>query len=170
MCADRDSAARLDRALRRVRRIMIRPPIATIPIGPGGRPIELTKVVACLTIAEHATAGPTVADLAAAMYLDPSTASRLLSELAAEDLIARRSDPLDRRRTVVELKDAGRGVVERSRAVRESAIQRLLSDWDEADITTLASLLERFVATYDARAAAVTAETVSAFGGDQGCS
>lgn len=144
---DADVIAALDRCLRQLRRLIIRPPLSSIPITALGRSVDLAKILACLAIAEHPGERPTVAELATALNVEHSTASRLVKTAATEGLVVRSPDPEDRRRTTVRLTEAGRAVVTESTATRTWALDFMFTDWDHRDLTALTSLLERLVDT-----------------------
>ncbi|MEI8081880.1 MAG: MarR family winged helix-turn-helix transcriptional regulator [Actinomycetes bacterium] len=151
------SGERLDRALLRLRRVLIVPPTTTLPIPSIGRPVDLAKVVACQAIYEGQKSGPdgslpTVKDVATALDVDHSTASRLLTDAEAEGLIVRQSDPVDRRRTVVALTDMGRSVVADSSAIRVRVIEQIFAEWKTTDVELLSGLLERMIDTFTTRA------------------
>ena len=159
---------RLDRALLRMRRTVVRPEITSVPIPALQRAVDLAKVMACLVIADlQDLEGPhravTVKDVAAALELEHSTASRLLTETEAEGLIVRSTDPTDRRRTVVELTATGQAVVEQSSAIRVWAIDSMLSEWPSQDLATFTELVERFSATIESRSEVVLRAAIQRF-------
>ena len=147
---------RLDRALLRMRRSVVRPEIVAVPIPALDRSVDLAKVMACLAVSDLrglADPPPTVSvkDVATALELDHSTASRLLVDMQAEGLIARHGDPVDRRRTVVELTQTGQTVVQQSSAIRTWAIDLMLAEWSESDLAEFTRLVERFGTTIESR-------------------
>ncbi len=154
--------ARLDRALLRMRRAVVRPPTAQVPIPAIGRTVDVAKVAACLSIGDlEALDDPTVPvsvkDVAAALSLEHSTASRLLAETETEGLISRRTDPDDRRRTVVHLTDTGRAVVAQSVSIRTWVMDAFLADWTSEELRDFAELVEKFSASIEARSEDVLA-------------
>ncbi|MDP3972988.1 MAG: MarR family transcriptional regulator [Candidatus Nanopelagicales bacterium] len=144
---DADVIADLDRCLRQLRRLIIRPPLSSIPIAALGRSVDLAKILACLAIAEHPGEQPTVAELATALNIEHSTTSRLVKTAEVEGLVVRSPDPEDRRRKNVSLTKAGRAVVTEGTATRTWALDYMFTDWDHRDLTALTSLLERLVDT-----------------------
>ena len=90
--------------------------------------------------------GPTsLARLAAAEQVRPPTMSRVVAALRASGLVARRRDPGDRRRIVLEATPAGRRVLRegRRRRVRELARRlRPLSAAQRARLAEAAALIE----------------------------
>jgi DNA-binding MarR family transcriptional regulator len=160
--------ARLDRALLRMRHTVVRPEITSVPIPALQRTVDLAKVMACLVIAdlqglEDPTRPVTVKDVAAALELEHSTASRLLSETEAEGLIVRSTDPTDRRRTVAALTSTGQAVVEQSSTIRAWAIDTMLSEWSATDLAAFTELVEKFSATIEARSETVLRAAVQRF-------
>jgi DNA-binding MarR family transcriptional regulator len=93
-----------------------------------------------------------VSALADETHLDLSTVSRQVSALERAGLLERSRDPEDSRASLVELSEAGRGVLASVRRARTEAMARRLPGWSEADLARLAGLLSRF--TSDLRAGA----------------
>lgn len=65
-------------------------------------------------------------DLAAAERVRPQSMGQTLAELEAQDLISRRRDPADGRRTLLELTDEGRAALAEDRARREGWLSRAI--------------------------------------------
>ncbi len=151
-----EAAGRLDRAILTVRRVMIKPPAASVPIPELGHSVDFAKVHACLSISE-ADGTCTVKDVAAALGLEHSTASRVLGEAESEGLVRRHTDPADRRRTIVQLTSKGRTVVRATTNMRCRVIDEVFADWSEEDLGTLADLLQRMARTVSERAPEVIA-------------
>jgi DNA-binding MarR family transcriptional regulator len=73
--------------------------------------------------------GPaTTADLARAELITPQSAGALVAELAAASLVTRRPDAHDGRRMLVALAPAGRKVLARGRAARQSWLATQIAD------------------------------------------
>jgi len=143
--------ASLDRCLRQLRRLTLRPPLTSVPVAALGRSIDFSKVLACLAVSEHPGGRPTVAELAHALNIEHSTASQLVSESEIDGLVTRSPDPTDRRRTIVSLTETGEAVVTESTAVRSFALDLMFSEWPAADLNNLAELLERLIDTCSLR-------------------
>ena len=72
--------------------------------------------------------GPTwISDLAAADRVRPQSMAQTVGELEAQGFVTRRPDPLDGRRTMIELTEEGRAVLEADRALREGWLARAIS-------------------------------------------
>jgi DNA-binding MarR family transcriptional regulator len=145
----------LDRALRRLRRSMIRPPAVNVPVPSLGRQLDIAKIFACDAVAELSASHPvvTVKDVASTLELEHSTVSRLLGEIEDDGLITRGVDETDRRRTTVALTDLGRAVVADATAMTRFLTRLLLLDWPREDVEDLTRLLGRLADTVNERVA-----------------
>lgn len=159
----------LDRAFLRIRRMMNKPAVMTLPLASVGRRIDLAKIMACQAIADAAESPcgggmPTVKDVAVALDLEHSTASRLLGEAEVEGLVVRGTDSADRRRTTLALTETGRMVVTESAALRWRIMGDLFAGWDPGDVQTLATLLGRVTATFSPRLSQTLHEALDRLG------
>jgi DNA-binding MarR family transcriptional regulator len=94
-------------------------------------------------LTEH---GPgSVSQLARALQLTLPTASRQLQQLERLGLVARGHDATDGRVVTYAGTPAGRAAQRRFRTVIRREVRRALAEWDAADRTQLAALLERMV-------------------------
>lgn len=85
-----------------------------------------------------------VATIAARLGIDPSRASRLVSELITEGYVERAVSQQDARRTIVTLTPRGVAVVEAVRTIKFLILDDFLSDWTDEEIRTFIPLLDRF--------------------------
>ena len=69
-----------------------------------------------------------IGDLAMAERVRPQSMAHTIADLEACGLIARRADPADGRRTLVELTDEGLQTLERDRRQREGWLARAIAD------------------------------------------
>ena len=74
-----------------------------------------------------------VSDLAVAERVRPQSMAQTVGDLEADGLVARRPDPGDRRRALVELSDAGREALEADRRHREGWLARAIAEDLSAD-------------------------------------
>lgn len=88
-------------------------------------------------------------DLAAALRVDPSTATRSVARLEAAGLVERRRASGDARSVVVAPTAAGVGQSERLRRAAHAAFTELFARFEEDEQRRLADLLERLVAGLD---------------------
>jgi DNA-binding MarR family transcriptional regulator len=81
-----------------------------------------------------------------ALRLDPANLVGLLNELEKRALLARRRDPTDRRRHIVELSPAGRKALTRAERALAAVQNDVLSGLDDGERRTLHTLLLRAAA------------------------
>lgn len=155
----------LDKAFRRLRRTMVRPPAGLVPVPALGRQLDMAKVFACDAVAELSETLPTVSvkDVAATLDLEHSTVSRLLGEVEEDGLVLRGVDPADRRRTTVELTDLGRAVVADATAVSRFFTRIMLAEWPREDVEQLVTLLGRLHETAQERLASLPELAIAEF-------
>jgi DNA-binding MarR family transcriptional regulator len=84
-----------------------------------------------------------LSDLADAVGLDVSTASRHVKQLETEGAVVRSGHPTDRRVSVLTLTPAGRDALRRLRRARRDFVAEALADWSDDDRAALAPLLGR---------------------------
>ncbi len=90
--------------------------------------------------------GPlSVAGLADQVGRDHTTISRQLAKLESLGLIVREGGEGDRRVRTARLAPAGDRIVRAISAARRRLLSRVLADWSEADLASLARLNRRFV-------------------------
>lgn len=82
--------------------------------------------------------------LAHAFDLDVSTVSRQVQALGQAGLVERATDPGDRRAALLTLTEAGRDVVDASRARRHQRLVAVVDRWPSEDRDVFARLLEQF--------------------------
>ena len=84
-----------------------------------------------------------IGDLAAAERVRPQSMAQTISDLEQDGLIARRPDPSDGRRTLVELTDQGRATLEADRRNREGWLaQAIAEDLSPSEQQLLARAIE----------------------------
>jgi DNA-binding MarR family transcriptional regulator len=87
--------------------------------------------------------------LANAFGLDPSTITRQVQALEEIGLAVRKTDPTDRRASILDLSDAGRSVLDQTRSHRRARMELALADWSEQDRKDFARLLQQFNLSLD---------------------
>lgn len=88
--------------------------------------------------------GPTSAGrLSAAVGLSPAATTEAVQRLVARELLARDTDPADRRRAVITVGAAGEGLAERFYGPVGAAGQALLERYTDAELAVIADFLER---------------------------
>ena len=91
----------------------------------------------------HVNGPARVSDVAQALNVALSVASRQVAALERAGYVAREADPEDGRAHRVSATEAGRRVLEESHRRMVHAFSRAIEDWSEAEITALAESLER---------------------------
>jgi DNA-binding MarR family transcriptional regulator len=132
---------RLDVSLLALRRIVAPPPAATLQHA--GTRVELSTVlvVDALTRAE---AAPGVGDVAEALQVTHSTASRLVDRAVTAGAVERTRHPGDPRRALLMVTPQGATLQRAAVRFRTRRLAELVAGWAEQDVATLAELLERF--------------------------
>ena len=87
--------------------------------------------------------------LAHAFGLDPSTITRQVQALEEAGLAARRTDPSDRRASILDLSEEGREVLDRTRAHRRERLEVVLADWTDEERKEFGRLLGRVNASVE---------------------
>jgi len=87
--------------------------------------------------------------LAEQLGVDAPTVTRKVQQLERDGLVTRHADPDDRRATRIKLTAAGRRTLEKVLRARREWLAQLLEGWDDAELTTFASLLGRFASTLE---------------------
>jgi DNA-binding MarR family transcriptional regulator len=103
------------------------------------------RLLEALKAAESTGRRMGVSEVAEAIRVDQPRASRLVNDSAERGLVTRRADERDARRSVIELTDAGRTMLESTRAKRRSAVTDALEGFTAEETAALAALLTRFV-------------------------
>ena len=93
-----------------------------------------------------------LADLAAACYIDASTASRQTAELVTQGLLGREPDPTDGRASLLALTEEGEQTVQDLIKQREEFFTSALAEWNDDDVRRLAELMGRLTDALDAEA------------------
>lgn len=93
---------------------------------------------------ELANGETTVSSVGERLGIDPSRASRVVSEMVEAGYARRAVSQADARRTVVELTEAGSAVVEAVRAYKFLIMGDFLSSWTTEEVAQLVPLLRKF--------------------------
>ncbi len=145
------SLAALDDALISLRRPMLKPGHRQALFARIGAAVE-AATVRTLHVVQAGLEGsrPSVADVAEALSIDPSTASRLVQQTVAAGYVSRIPDANDKRRSTLALTDDGREILRRSHEVRREWLRDVTRDWSDDEVLLLAQLLHRLRDDIDA--------------------
>lgn len=136
----------VDEALLDLRRLWMHPRLLRWFADQVGRDVELATLRTLRTIEAAQESSPGIKDLAAALAVDASTASRLVEQAVGDGYVERRSSDRDRRRTQLRLTAEGERLLTRSTQVRGRLLGRATRGWGDDELTTLAVLLARLQA------------------------
>jgi DNA-binding MarR family transcriptional regulator len=87
--------------------------------------------------------------IATAFHLDPSTVTRQAQAVVKLGLAAKKTDPGDRRATLLSLSEFGERSIKEARDFRRQALDLLISEWPDEDIEAFGRLLTKFNNTID---------------------
>ena len=90
-----------------------------------------------------------MSELADALRVEPSTATRAVQRLVNAGLATRRPSPADGRVVEVEITDAGREIHEKVNARREELFTFIMRRYTLDELPVFAEMLERFVVSVD---------------------
>jgi DNA-binding MarR family transcriptional regulator len=145
--ADLDVAVRLGRAWRELRRGGSNSVVRDYFFGNGEDALEYGQMDTLDVLIREPSWRMT--DLAVALRVDPSTATRAVQRLVSTGLVERTTDLVDGRVVIVRITDAGRDLHRRIDIRRGYVLARLMSAFTVDERTALAELMSRFVTALD---------------------
>lgn len=107
--------------------------------------IDVLSQIPELGLASSATVGT----VAQAMRIDPSRASRLVSNMVAQGLLTRVGAPEDARSSYLNRTELGQRLHQEMRTVKTRLIEAGLEGWTLDEIHTFASQFERFILRWE---------------------
>lgn len=140
----RDDLDRVDRALVGLRHLWSGPLTLNDPTL-GTLDMSTVWIVDALT-RDETHDEVTIGELAVAIDVAHSTASRLADRAQASGAVTRHPSTRDARRVAVELTDQGRLLAGTARTFRADYLARAMAAWNPADRRSFADLLTRFAA------------------------
>lgn len=100
-----------------------------------------------MALRETVETGPVrISDLARALHVSDAAASRTVTALEQEGLLARSGSPHDGRVALVAITARGRRVQQRLRQAQDEIFRESLSHWSRRDLAKLAELVDRLSA------------------------
>lgn len=147
LSADLDVAVRLGRAWRELRRGASSTMIRDFFFGVGPDALEYGQMDTLDVLIREPSWR--MSDLALALHVDPSTATRAVQRLATTGLVERLTDHDDGRVVIVQITDSGRELHRLVDLRRGYVLSRLMSVFAEDERETLAALMTRFVEELD---------------------
>lgn len=145
---------RLDDALIVLRRLWQHPRLQQEFLARAGIHVEAALFRTLRAIERAERDEPGVGDVAEALGVDPSTASRFVDQAVCAGYAARVPSQQDRRRVVLTLTERGAALLEHANGARVVLLGQLTEGWSADDVRTLSTLLDRLrAATADLPAA-----------------
>ena len=145
---------RIGAAWRELRRGASMQAFRPIVYGEGDEALDLGQVDALDMLVFHGSVR--MGDLAEALRVDASTATRAVNRLVDADLASRERSDGDGRVMVVVLTEHGKEVHRAMMVRRRDALEGILADFNPKERQQLATLLERFIAGLDSYVATDT--------------
>lgn len=112
-------------------------------------PKDLSRTLV-LNIVKEAEGEVTVGAVADYLAVDPSVASRMVSDCISAGYLVRAASQEDGRRTVLLLSQEGSEMMTRFRRHQREAYEYITAEWSERDRLELARLMLKYVAAQDA--------------------
>jgi DNA-binding MarR family transcriptional regulator len=109
---------------------------------PPGETLDQSAIVALHIL--RGAGSPRLSELATAIEVDASTASRLVRTLELAGLVSREPDPDDRRASRIVLTEQGCARLDEFHVRRTELLTKAMHDWTETDKDTFATLMSRF--------------------------
>lgn len=104
----------------------------------------LAAIVGHLADGDDKQAETMVSTVAERLNIDPSRASRLVSEMVDQGFARRAASQADARRTIIELTERGHAVVDAVRAYKFLIMGDFLTEWDKDELAAFVPMLKRF--------------------------
>jgi len=149
-------------ALFRLGRIFSRQPMRQRVTEHSKRALELSWILVVQAVEAGATESGeemTVGVVAQRLDIDPSTASRLVSETIRAGYLSGAASPADARRIRLALTAAGRKLVADARRYQRATFDRITRDWSQRERDEFARLFVKFAdAVAESRAGQITSD------------
>jgi DNA-binding MarR family transcriptional regulator len=109
--------------------------------------IDKAGIALLFKLERHGDSPLRVTDLADLLGVDPPTVTRKVQQLERLGFVTRGADAEDGRATRIQLTRDGRDTLDRVLIAHREFLARLFEQWSEKELTTFASMLERFSQT-----------------------
>ena len=105
-----------------------------------------TTIAALAAVYRH---GPLrIGEVAAAMDLDASRASKEVRRLVEDGYVVQQIDPNERRASSLTVTAKGKRTFERYRAAADALVEEVFGSWSDTDLTEAATVLRRVAASF----------------------
>jgi len=138
----------MDEALLGIRRVFMRPGYRQRLLEGSSRNLTLATL-RLLRAIERSDSAPSVGEVAEALTIDPSTASRLVDAATESGLVERQACADDRRSRRLYLTKEGTSALAEVTARRRQLLSQVTDGWSEEELEQLAGMLTRLRAAFD---------------------
>jgi DNA-binding MarR family transcriptional regulator len=122
--------------------------LAIQSIAPG---LELSHLDVLDAVRRAQDAGEvTVGTIAEMIRIDPSRASRVVSDMVGRNVLRRKASQTDARRIVVVMTPLGQRLLSELKAQKLAIVSEIVEDWPKEDIDTFARLFDRYISGFEA--------------------
>ncbi|MCU1432676.1 MAG: Transcriptional regulator, MarR family [Actinotalea sp.] len=149
MVLSQDVVDALDDALVAVQRVPRRPGYRRRLLEPLALSGGLGSFRTLRAVERVASDAPTIGEIAEALVVDPSTASRAVERCVADGLLTREAQSTDRRRAHLRLTDAGQEVLAQASRNRRDVLAEVTGEWQEEDVVRLVGQLRALLEGFD---------------------
>lgn len=94
-------------------------------------------------VARHEDGCPRLRDVADSLRITPRSATDVVDQLEAKNLVTRRPDPADRRAVLLDLTPAGEELIDKISSVRRAQSEEFFSDLTVEERLQLATILHK---------------------------
>jgi DNA-binding MarR family transcriptional regulator len=116
---------------------------AQIPVTPAVEPKDINRNLV-LNVIDEAGEEMSVGGVAEALAIDPSVASRMVSDCISHGFLVRMPSQADGRRAVLQLTEDGIALRDRFRSQQRQAFEYITRDWPEDERRELARLIVKY--------------------------
>lgn len=110
--------------------------------------IRVLRAVEASASSTGESSGPSIGDVARALSVDASTASRFVDRVVERGELDRRRSREDRRRTELSLTESGEGLLSDVTRTRRTVLKEVTDGWDAADLAELVRLMRKLDAGF----------------------
>lgn len=146
-----DSVPRIGRTMTRMRMMTGRRLIGRLAIQSVAPDLELSHLDVLDAVRRAQENGEvTVGAIAEMLRIDPSRASRVVSDMVGRNVLRREASQADARRIVVVMTPVGQNLLAEIQAQKLALVSEVVRDWPKDEIATFSVMFEKFIGGYEA--------------------
>ncbi|MBB3594583.1 DNA-binding MarR family transcriptional regulator [Rhizobium sp. BK529] len=146
-----DSVPRIGRTMTRMRMMTGRRLIGRLAIQSVAPDLELSHLDVLDAVRRAQENGEvTVGAIAEMLRIDPSRASRVVSDMVGRNVLRREASQADARRIVVVMTPIGEKLLAEIQAQKLSFVSEVVREWPQEEIDSFSVLFEKFISGYEA--------------------